>query len=164
MGDSLRSLVPQIVETTAVTQQHTLAVQAAAKAMQCETAAGIDSLTSGLAKLVGGRKAQAAVEAVWETARGIAMLAEGTWPPNPAAIVSAGLHFESAAQYAILAGRSAGSRHSAGAGGYGGREEYRGEAPYSPQTLAPGAAGPSSRFSGTAHVVVFGTDQALRFF
>ena len=161
MGDSLRSLTPQIVEATVVTQQHTSAVQVAAKAMLGETAAGIDSLTSGLAKLVGGRKAQAGVEAVWETACGIAMLAESTWPPNPAAIVSAGLHFESAAQYVILGGWGAGSHRSAGGYGAGVAErpcehEYNAGAL---QTLAPGAA---SRFSGTARVVVFGTDQELQ--
>ena len=103
----------------------------------------------------------AGVEAVWETARGIALLAEGTWPPNPAAIMAAGLHFEAAAQYALLAGTHA-HRRSASAGGYGaGRagELPRGGGvqPYNPQALAPGAAGASSRFNGNGVVIIRGT-------
>lgn len=74
------------------------------KAIESDTAASIASATEGLALLVGGRKAQAAVEAIWETARGVACLAEGAWPPNPAAIAAAALHFEAAAQYGIMAG------------------------------------------------------------
>jgi hypothetical protein len=120
-------------------------------------------LSTGLAGLVAGRKAQAGVEAIWETARGIALLAEGTWPPNPAAIMAAGLHFEAAAQYALLAGTGS-HRHSAGGGGGAGSYDRRagsgtGESPYGQPSsaLAPGAAGASARFSGSGVVIIRGT-------
>lgn len=67
-----------------------------------------------LAATLGSRRVAAGIEAVWETAKGIAALAE--WDFRGAA-----LHFMSAAEYGIIAGT--GSRHhGAGAGAYGGRE------------------------------------------
>ena len=80
----------------------------------------------GLAGLVAGRRAQAGMEAVWEVPRGVACIAEGTWPPNPAAIVAGSLHFEAAAQYAMMAGKSAHRPGtSEGAGTYGSsRSDY----------------------------------------
>jgi hypothetical protein len=163
MRETFRALTPEITTSTAQTDLQTSAVQRTALALRSQTAAGAELLIGGLAGLVAGRKAQAGVEAVWETARGIALLAEGTWPPNPAAIVAAGLHFEAAAQYALLAGTSS-HRHSAGpcggAGGYDrGDRLGMGESPYdSPSpALAPGAAGASARFSGSGVVIIRGT-------
>ena len=163
MHEVFRVLTPEITTTTLQTDQQANAVQRAALALRSQTAAGAELVGKGLAGLVAGRKAQAGVEAVWETARGIALLAEGTWPPNPAAIVAAGLHFEAAAQYALLAG-SGSHRHDAGAGGaagsYGrGTGASTGESPYGQpsSTLAPGAAGASSRFSGSGVVIIRGT-------
>jgi hypothetical protein len=161
MQESFRTLTPEIAATTNQTEQHTNAVQRAALALRSQSAAGIDMVGKGLAGIVAGRKAQAGVEAVWETARGIASLAEGTWPPNPAAIAAAGLHFEAAAQYALLAGtgshrRSAGS---GGGGGYGsGAGRGAGESSYGPplQTLASGAA-PASPPAGSGVVIIRGT-------
>jgi len=160
MRETFRALTPEITTSTAQTDLQTSAVQRTALALRSQTAAGAELLIGGLAGLVAGRKAQAGVEAVWETARGIALLAEGTWPPNPAAIVAAGLHFEAAAQYALLAGT--GSRpHSAGAGGGAyerGGGYGAGESSYGPpaQTLAPGAAAASARF-GSGVVIIRGT-------
>ena len=125
------------------------------------------SFTSGLAGLIAGRRAQAGVEALWETARGIACIAEGTWPPNPAALLAAGLHFEAAAQFAMMAGTSSHHHGGAGAGagsyrsdvdhdGYsGGRSDYG----MPPQTLAPGAASQGGRFGsvGSGIIVVHGS-------
>jgi len=162
MHEAFRVLTPQISLATAQTDLQTGAVQRAALALRSQTAAGAEMLSGGLAGLVAGRKAQAGVEAVWETARGIALLAEGTWPPNPAAIVAAGLHFEAAAQYALLAGTSS-HRHSTGGAGYGTRDAGHGSgaAPSGYGTpnpeLAPGAAGASSRFSGSGVVIIRGT-------
>lgn len=146
----------------AQTDQHSSALERSTLALRSQTAAGAELVSSGLAGLVAGRKAQAGVEAVWETARGIALLAEGTWPPNPAAILAAGLHFEAAAQYALLAGTSS-HRHSAGSSAYGPRDTGRGygganSGSVMPNSaLAPGAAGPSSRFSGSGVVIIRGT-------
>ena len=161
MRETFRALTPEITTSTAQTDLQTSAVQRAALALRSQTAAGAEMLSGGLAGLVAGRKAQAGVEAIWETARGIALLAEGTWPPNPAAIVAAGLHFEAAAQYALLAGTSS-HRHSAGAGGGAGgydRGGRSGESAYDspPPALAPGAAGASARFSGSGVVIIRGT-------
>jgi hypothetical protein len=121
---------------------------------------------------VGGRKAQAAVEALWETAKGIACLAEGTWPPNPAAIIAAGLHFEAAAEYATMAGKSAGRHGTAGAGAGGGRSEYErgeyggggwaaGREGVAASGLAPGAQG---SIGGRLNVIVIGEAETARFF
>jgi hypothetical protein len=126
----------------------------------------VQAFTTGLAGLVAGRTAQAGVEAIWETARGIAMLAEGAWPPNPAALIAAGLHFEAAAQYAMMAGSGGGHRGAPGGGGSyrggvdhagagGGGSDYR----MPPQTLAPGAGGSGGRFGspGSGVIVVHGS-------
>jgi hypothetical protein len=105
------------VEMNNGTVKTTSALQNMAKAMQSETAAGVSQLTTGLAGLIGGRKAQAAVEGAWEIANGIACLAEGTWPPNPAAIIASGLHFESAANFFKIAGQGGAHRHASAGGG-----------------------------------------------
>lgn len=163
MHEAFQALTPEITTSTVQTNQQASAVQRAALALRSQTAAGAELVGKGLAGLVAGRKAQAGIEAVWETARGIALLAEGTWPPNPAAIIAAGLHFEAAAQYALLAGTSS-HRRSAGAGGgssgYGrGGGMGTGESPYGQPSsaLAPGAAGASSRFRGSGVVIIRGT-------
>jgi len=146
----------------AQTDVHTNALERSTVAMRSQSEAGAELVSKGLAGLVAGRKAQAGVEAVWETARGVAMLAEGAWPPNPAAIMAAGLHFEAAAQYALLAG-SGGHRRSAGGGSYGTRDMGRGTGGadsglHIPNSaLAPGAAGAASRFSGSGVVIIRGT-------
>jgi hypothetical protein len=98
MHEAFRVLSPEITTATAQTDQHSNAVQRSTLALRSQSAAGAEVVSAGLAGLIAARKAQAGVEAVWETARGIALLAEGSWPPNPAAIMAAGLHFEAAAQ------------------------------------------------------------------
>ena len=148
---------------TEQTDRHTQALERSTLALRAQTAVGAEAVTSGLAGLIAGRKAQAGVEAVWETARGIALLAEGTWPPNPAAILAAGLHFEAAAQYALLAGTGS-HRRSAGSSGYGTRDTGYGTRDAGgvgggavPQTLAPGAQGAGARFCGSGVVIIRGT-------
>ncbi|MGO8792689.1 MAG: hypothetical protein ACLQVL_35605 [Terriglobia bacterium] len=162
MHEAFRVLTPEITTSAAQTDQQANAVQRAALALRSQTAAGAELVGKGLAGLVAGRKAQAGVEAVWETARGIALLAEGTWPPNPAAIMAAGLHFEAAAQYALLAGTGSHRRTASGSGngtrdtgqGFGGPNSGF---PTPNPELAPGAAGASSRFSGSGVVIIRGT-------
>jgi hypothetical protein len=162
MHEVFRALAPEITTATSQTDLQTNAIQRAALALRSQTAAGAELVSSGLAGLVAGRKAQAGVEAVWETARGIALLAEGTWPPNPAAIMAAGLHFEAAAQYALLAGTGS-HRHSGGASGgagsYGRGGSGTDASAYGTPlaALAPGAAGAGSRFSGSGVVIIRGT-------
>ena len=163
MHEAFRTLTPEMTTATAQTDLQTSAVQRAALALRSQTAAGTEMVTGGLAGLIAGRKAQAGIEAVWETARGIALLAEGTWPPNPAAIMAAGLHFEAAAQYALIAG-SGGHRHGATGGGGNGSYERgggtgSGESPYGQPSpvLAAGAAGAGARFSGSGIVIIRGT-------
>jgi hypothetical protein len=131
-------------------------------AVQGDLLGNVEGLTKGLAGLIGGRKAQAGVEAIWETARGVAMLAEGSWPPNPAELIAAGLHFESVAQYAMLAGSGGHPHGGAGGagssrsgvehgGGYGGGRSDSGRLP---QTLTPGAGGSGGRFGSPASGVI----------
>ena len=117
----------------------------------------------GPGRISGGPEGSGGCGGCGRTARGVALLAEGTWPPNPAAIVAAGLHFEAAAQYALLAGTGS-HRHSASSSGYGARDAGHGTAGFGngdsgfgSQTLAPGAGGASSRFSGSGVVIIRGT-------
>jgi hypothetical protein len=161
--EAFQVLGPEITTTAAQTDLHTTAVERSTLALRSQSVASAELLSSGLAGLVAGRKAQAGVEAVWETARGIALLAEGAWPPNPAAIMAAGLHFEAAAQYALLAGTGS-HRHSAGSSGYGTRDMGHGspgsgarDSGFGSQSLAPGAEGAASRFSGSGVVIIRGT-------
>ena len=162
MHEAFRVLTPEMTTATAQTDLQTSAVQRGALALRSQTAAGAEMVSGGLAGLIAGRKAQAGIEAVWETARGIALLAEGTWPPNPAAIMAAGLHFEAAAQYALLAG-SGGHRRNAGGGGAGAGDSGLGARADSGSripdsaALAPGAAGAGGRFSGSGVVIIRGT-------
>ena len=162
MHEAFRALGPELAVATAQTEQHANAVQRAAQALRLQTSAGMELASKGLVGLIAGRKAQAGMEAVWETARGIALLAEGTWPPNPAAIAAAGLHFEAAAQYALLAG-SGGHRRSAGGSGYGAGDTGHGTSADSGSripdsaALAPGAAGAGGRFGGSGVVIIRGT-------
>jgi hypothetical protein len=169
----VRSLTPAVVAQTEAVQKASVVFRAHAEAAHLAAVAEsymtdvAEQFATGLAALIGGRRAQAGVEAVWETARGIALLAEGAWPPNPAAIFAAGIHFEAAAQYAMLAGTSSRHRGGAGAGSYGSSSVDRGsagggtQAP-SQQRLAPGAAPGSGGRFGEARVVVFGTDHELQ--
>jgi hypothetical protein len=160
--EAFRVLGPEITTTTAQTDQHADAVARSTLALRSQAAVGTELVSKGLVGLIAGRRAQAGVEAVWETARGIALLAEGTWPPNPAAILAAGLHFEAAAQYAIMAGTGS-HRRSASGSGYGTRDTGRGFGypdsgyPTPNSALAPGAAGAGSRFSGSGVVIIHGT-------
>src|SRR5208283_438419 len=163
MGIEAKGASVAKMELSAVTAQFTRATIEEMMAVQKSIAASGEQLAAGLAGLIGGRRAQAGVEAVWETARGVAMLAEGAWPPNPAAIIAAGLHFEAAAQYAMMAGSSSGHRGGAGAGGgssrgvdHGGYEGGQSGSGMPPQTLAPGAGGGGGRFRpGNGLVMVF---------
>ena len=106
--------------TKQLVAQHKEEQKAATEATNAEIA-GIGALAEGAAQLADSKKAYYAVKAAEEVAAGVEALAEGTWPPNPQAIIAAGLHFESAAEYAKLAGTSAGHR---GAGATGAGSEY----------------------------------------
>jgi len=138
--------------------------------------AEIGALAEGAAQLAGSKKAYYAVKAGEEVAAGVECIAEGTWPPNPLALIAAGIHFESAAEWAKLAGTSA-TRRGVGAGGVGGEfatssgGEYRGqgtsergqgtdygERAVAGTGLAPGAAGPSG---GRVSVYLFADSMEL---
>ncbi len=128
--------------------------------------ASTQQLAGSVAGLIAGRRAAAAVEVPFEIAEGIKCLAIGAWPPNPAAYVAAGLHFEAAAAYAKIAGTSAHRPGGAGGragslrsgtdhgGGYGGSERDRNL----PQTLAPGAQGSRFNSPGSGVVILHGDD------
>jgi hypothetical protein len=166
LRENAAAFVPFIEETdkaVATTHQLAAAVHTTAQAMDSELAAQAAGTVIKTAGLIAGRRAQAGVEAIWETARGIACLAEGIWPPNPAAIIAAGTHFEAAAQYAVMAGSHAARPTAAGAGGpageYAGRDR-EGRSLYPPQTPAyagPGAGGGRYGSPGTGIIVVHGS-------
>jgi hypothetical protein len=152
--------------------QHQAEQKAATEATNAELA-GIGALAEGAAQLAGSKKAYYAVKAGEEVAAALEALAEGTWPPNPMALIASGIHFESAAEYAKLAGTSAG-RRSGGATGAGseygapggGGGEYRsrigaGDQFVSGGGLAPGASGANG---GRLNVIVIGENEQARFF
>jgi hypothetical protein len=150
-----------------VSRAFTQAIRDEVAAVNEDMLGGVKNLSEGFVSLIGGQKAAAVFKAGYEVAEGIAALAEGTWPPNPAALVAAGLHFEAAAQYAMMGGGGGGRR--GGGGGTSGGSYSPGRAPeYSggggsgwgvpPQTLAPGAGGADGRYGvpGSGIVMVFG--------
>jgi hypothetical protein len=147
------ALVPVQQESIKLTNQHSFAMDKFGQAMKSDLVGQIDQATVGLVGLVAGRRAQAAVEAIWETARGIACLAEGAWPPNPAAIAAAALHFEAAAQYGLMAGSGGGSRSGGGGGGGGSSDRY-GAGGSSGSSRAPGAgSGGAGAGGGNATII-----------
>lgn len=97
----------------------------------------------GIARsLIGGLKEYFNVERAKEIAAGIGKLAAGTWPPNPAAIASAGKHFLSAAAWAAasgLAGAAAGAIGGSSGGGSfsGGGASAATARPFEPQRTGP---------------------------
>ena len=73
-----------------------------------------------------------------QMAQGVAALASGIWPPNPAAILAAGKHFAAAALFRAIPGALRGSGGTGGGGGAG-AQIPRGAL----GTSAPGAAQPA---------------------
>ncbi len=149
-----------------ISQEMTEAAKHEVEEVSKHLLASSQQLAGSVAGLIAGRRAQAAVEVPFEIAEGIKCLALGAWPPNPAAYVAAGLHFEAAAAYAKIAGTSA--HHHGGAGGSGGSgghgyssgrayRDMEGPGQPPPQTLAAGAA--SGRYSspGSGVIVVHGS-------
>jgi len=125
----LRMLVPQITteanatrHLTAVYSDYLLVKQdvlkvgrAFTQALKVEVDAvnndmlgSMKNLAAGAIALTGSQKAAAAFKVGYEIAEGIACLASGTWPPNPAALIASGLHFEAATQYALTSGGGGG--------------------------------------------------------
>jgi predicted lactoylglutathione lyase len=98
--------------------------QRVASVIESSTTASIEASAASIVGMIAGRKAEAAVNAVFYGAEGALHLAEGIWPPNPALIARGLGEIAAAAQYARVAGTSSGGGgHAAGAGaGYGGRE------------------------------------------
>ena len=131
-----------------VEESFTQAIKAEVVAVQEDMLGSIANLTEGLAGLIGGQKAAAYFKAGYEIAEGIACLASGTWPPNPAAIIASGLHFEAAAEYAMLGGGGGGRR--GGGGGGGTQSSYgRGGGGGGASTPSGGAGGAATPGSGT---------------
>jgi hypothetical protein len=82
----------------------------------------MEEMARGIAgALIGGIAEYAAVESGKEVAAGIGKLAAGTWPPNPAAIAAAGMHFKSAGLWGILAGLAGAGQSAIAGGGRGGQ-------------------------------------------
>ena len=108
--------------------------EAAEESAKKQIAANAQMLLSHLI----GRKAMAVIEAVVETARGIADLA---FPPKP---WSAAMHFMSAAEWGIIAGTGGGSK--GGGGGGGGSGSRQAETPG--VSGIPGVTGGGSRGGG----------------
>jgi hypothetical protein len=118
-----------------------------------------------LLQQLGFRRAAAAVEAIWETARGFASLAEyDFW--------AAAQHFLSAAEYGIVAGTGGGRGSAAGGATRGRSRESERAAEISPTTLtpaqqaallAPGAAGALGGPTGNVTVMVMGEPNAAAY-
>jgi hypothetical protein len=81
-----------------------------------------DLMKKGAAAALGFVRQVASALGDEQIAKGVADLAEGTWPPNPVAWAAAGKHFAAAALFKTLAGVSGGlgARAGGGSGGGGG--------------------------------------------
>ncbi len=146
-----------------------------AKATKKDLVEAAQSAAAGLAGLIAGQRAAAAVNAVFDAAKGaeqVAMALDPVDPNHAMHWISAAQFFVASAEFAKIAGTSShhhggGGGGSAGrgssggfgsSGGYGRGSGYRDQPP--PQTLAAGAAGGGGRFS-QAHVVVYSSDDEL---
>ena len=155
MGISAKGLTMAQMELAAATRQFSEAANEQVMAVQKHMIASTEQATAGLAGLIGGRKAQAAVEMAWEIGQGIQLTAEGIWGefgPNPAAIIAGAMHFEAAAQYGMVAGSGGGSRSGGGSGG-GSQSSYgRGGGGAGGSSSGGGAATPGSGTMIHVHV------------
>ncbi len=137
-----------------------------AKATKKDLVEAAQSASASLADLIGGQRAAAAVNAVFDAAKGAEQVAMALDPfdPNHAMHwISAAQFFVASAEFAKIAGTS--TRHHGGGsvghgsynGGGGGRSDssYRDQPP--PRALAAGAA--SGRFSQGQGVVIIHGDQ-----
>ena len=150
-----------------LSQQFTEASQAEAAAIQEDMLGAVKDLAGGITGLIAGRRAQAAVECIFEVAQGAKQVAMALDPDDPRHVqhwLSAGQHFVAAADFGKVAGTGTshhggggGSGSYGGGGGGGGSRDNR----FQPQTLAPGAAGAGSRFGspGTGVVIIRGTQE-----
>lgn len=108
--EDLLKLRDNLKQATSDTKENEDATRKQAAAW-IETGAGVGAAATQMAEELGASaKAIAIVQAVLETARGIADLAQGTWPPNPQAIAAAASHFAAAATYGAVAGKSGGGK------------------------------------------------------
>lgn len=83
-----------------------------------------------VAQLIAGRAEE-------QFAQGLAALASGIWPPNPAALAAAGKHFAAAAAFRALAGALGAPGVGGGGGGTGGAPGARGTSAPTAQPLPP---------------------------
>jgi hypothetical protein len=144
-----KQLQQEYRETHLVLDDFTKGIQEQTQAISQNQAAYAAQLAEGLAGLIGGQKAAAIFKAGYEIAEGIACLASGTWPPNPPAIIAAGLHFEAAAQYAMMGGGGGGGRRSASASS-GNQSDYgRGGG-----SSGAGSGGPGQPGSGRGPTII----------
>jgi hypothetical protein len=79
-----------------------------------------ESLRKAAKEAVTSIAEQAGVQAIWETAQGLAMLALNFFFPNPRYVASADEHFAAAAMYAAIGGVAAAASAGMGRGGGGG--------------------------------------------
>ena len=132
--------------------------QQVARVVQSSTTASIEASAASIVGMIAGRKAEAAVNAVFYGAEGALHLAEGIWPPNPALIARGLGEIAAAAQYARVAGTSSGGGgHAAGAGGgYGGREPHflgSGKSEAGSQGRSGGGGGTTVVFNVSGHLI-----------
>jgi hypothetical protein len=126
------------------------ALEETAKAMAHSTLAHLahalaagESLRKAAKEAITSIAEQAGVQAIWETAQGLAMLALNLFFPNPRYVASADEHFAAAAVYATIGGVAAAASAGMGrAGGAGGGASAR-EASY-----GAGAGGRGAETSG----------------
>jgi uncharacterized phage infection (PIP) family protein YhgE len=123
LGGSLQKTLPKLtswklalLDAKQVSHEFAEAAKADVAAVQENIGGSLASLTQGAIALTGSQKAAAAFKVGYEIAEALACLASGTWPPNPAAIIAAGIHFEAAAQYAKVGGGGGGGRGTASVG------------------------------------------------
>lgn len=168
---SARALAGAFSDLSDAELSHANTAKLVASIIESSTVQSLQASLAGIIGMIAGKKLEAEFNALYYGAEGAVHVAESIWPFNPALLARGLGEIEAAMQYAQLAGTS--GRASRSGGGGGGGSSYsqgdvsryrsdgggdRGGGP-PPATLAAGAGG---RLSGTARVVVFGTDHELQ--
>ena len=110
------------------------------EAVKQDTAATAQNIAVGVAGLIGGRRAQAAVEGAFSTAKAVEMWARfaASWGTDVGAGLAATQYTIAAAEYFKVAGSGGGGAHGGGGGGGGGRGSTRSESASQKRDSQPG--------------------------
>ena len=112
-GDAFQSMTADIEILASAWSSETEVAYAA-------TRLGIESAGQIANAIAGSKKQQAIIGIAVNTALGVEKLAEGIWPPNPAALIASGQHFLGAIKWGVALAKTGGGGGGGSGGGGGG--------------------------------------------